>query len=57
MEPLSWVFYMLQYFETFLPSVENLWSSQQDVVLFISDDAARRVTLPTMVVIFDFNKN
>ena len=27
MEPLSGVFDMLQYFETILPLVENLWSS------------------------------
>ena len=30
MESLSWVFDMLQYFETILPLVESLWSSQQD---------------------------
>ena len=30
MEPLPRVFDMLQYFETILPSVESLSSSQQD---------------------------
>ena len=32
MEPLPRVSDMLQYFETILPSVENLWSSKQDEV-------------------------
>lgn len=56
MQPLFRVFEVLQSFETFLPSVEGLWSSQQDVVYFIGD-GARRVTSPTMVVIFDFTKD
>ena len=40
MEPLPRVFDMLQYFETILPSVENLWSSQQDEVYFMGGGAA-----------------
>ena len=34
MEPLPRVFDNLQYFETILPSVESLWSTQQDEVYF-----------------------
>ena len=34
MEPLPRVFHMLQYFETILPSVESLRSSQQDEVYY-----------------------
>ena len=37
---LPCVFYMLQYFETSLPSVESLWSSLQDEVYFMGDGAA-----------------
>ena len=32
MEPLPTVFDMLQYFGTIVPSIENLWPSQQDEV-------------------------
>ena len=39
MEPLPRVFDMLQYFETILPSVESLWSSQQDEVYFMGGGA------------------
>jgi len=39
MEPLPRVFDMLQYLEAILPSVENLWSSQQDEVYFIGGGA------------------
>ena len=39
MEPLLRVFDLLQYFETILPSVESLWSSQQDEVYFIGGGA------------------
>ena len=35
METPSWVFNMLQYFETILPSLESLWSSLQDEVYFM----------------------
>ena len=35
-----WVFYMLQYFETILLSVESLWSSLQDEVYFMGGAAA-----------------
>ena len=35
MEPLPRVFDMLQYFQTFLHSMESLWSSQQDEVCFM----------------------
>ena len=41
MGPLPRVFDMLQYFEAILPSVESLWSSQQDEVYFISGSATR----------------
>ena len=34
-------FDMLQYFETILPSVESLGSSQQDEVYFMGGGAAR----------------
>ena len=34
------VFDMLQYFETILPSVESLWSSQQDDIYFRGGGAA-----------------
>ena len=34
MEPLPRVYDNLQYFETILPSVESLWSTQQDEVYF-----------------------
>ena len=37
---LPCVFYMLQYFETILPSVESLWSSLQDEVYFIGGGGA-----------------
>ena len=39
MEPVPRVFDMLQYFETILPSVESLWSSQQDEVYFMGGGA------------------
>ena len=39
MEPLPAVFDMLQYFQTILPSVESLCSSQQDKVHFIGGGA------------------
>ena len=39
MEPLLRVFDLLQYFETILPSVESLWSSQKDEVYFIGGGA------------------
>ena len=35
-----WVFYMLQYFETSLPSMESLSSSLQDEVYFVGGGAA-----------------
>ena len=38
--PLPWVFDMLQYYETILPSVESLWSSPQDEVYFMGGGAA-----------------
>ena len=41
MEPHPRVFDMLQYFETIFPSVESLWSSQQDEVYFIGGGATR----------------
>ena len=34
------VFDMLQFFETSLPSVESIWSSQQDEVYFMDGGAA-----------------
>ena len=40
MEPLPRVFEMLQYFETILPLVESLWSSQQEEVYFLCGSAA-----------------
>ena len=40
MEPLPRVFDMLQYFGMILPSVESLWSSQQDEVYFMGGGAA-----------------
>ena len=40
MEPLPRVFDMLQYFETILPLVESLWSSEQDEVCFMGGSAA-----------------
>ena len=40
MEPLPRIFDMLQYFETILPSMESLWSSQQDEVYFMGGGAA-----------------
>ena len=40
MEALPRVFDMLQYFETILPSVESLCSSQQDEVYFMGGGAA-----------------
>ena len=53
---------MLQYFETIFPLVESLWSSLQDEVYFMGDDAAEgHVKSPTMVAILaavlDFTKN
>ena len=46
------IFDMLQYFETILPSVESLWSSQHDEVYFMgSGDAMRPMTSPKMVAI------
>ena len=39
MEP-RWVFDMLHYFETILPSVESLWSSLQNEVYFMGGGAA-----------------
>ena len=39
MQPLPSVFDMLQYLETILPSVESLWSSQQDKVYFMGSGA------------------
>ena len=38
--PPPWVFDMLQYFKTILPSVESLLSPLQDEVYFIGGDAA-----------------
>ena len=38
--PPPWVFDMLQYFETILPSVESLSSSLQDEVYFMGGGAA-----------------
>ena len=40
MEALPWVFDMLKYFETILPSMESLWSSQQDEVYFMGSGVA-----------------
>ena len=52
------VFDMLQYFETTLPSVENLSSSLQDEIYFMGGGAAGGpVTSPTMVAILDITKN
>ena len=53
---------MLQYFETIFPLGESLWSSLQDEVYFMGDDAAKgHVTSPTMVAvvaaILDFTEN
>ena len=45
-------FYMLQYFETILPSVETFWSSEQDEVCFMGGGTAG-----TMVAILDFVEN
>ena len=39
MEPLPRGFDMLQYFEAFLPSVESVWSAQQDEVYFMGSGA------------------
>ena len=39
-KPLPGVFDLLQYFETILPLVESLWSSQQYEVYFIGGGAA-----------------
>ena len=39
-ETPPWVFDMLQYFETILPSVESVWSSLQDEVYFMGGGAA-----------------
>ena len=39
MEPFPSSFDTLQYFETILPSVESLWSSQQDEVYFMDGGA------------------
>ena len=58
MELLPRVFDMLQYFETILPLVKSLWSSQQDKLYFMGGGAASLpVTSPTMVAILDFTKN
>ena len=56
------VFDMLQYFETILPSEENLWFSLQDEVYFMGGGTAGGpVTSSTMVAILgailDFFKN
>ena len=40
MEPLPITFDVLQYFETILPSVEKLWSSQQGEACFMGGGAA-----------------
>ena len=40
MEPLPRGFDMLQYFKVILPSVESLWSAQQDEVYFLGGGAA-----------------
>lgn len=40
MEPLPWVFYMLQYFENILPSVESFSSSRLDEGYFMGGVAA-----------------
>ena len=40
MEPLPITFDVLQYFETVLPSVEKLWSSQQGEACFMGGGAA-----------------
>ena len=40
MEPLPRVFDMLHFFETILPLVESLWSSQQGEVYFMGGGAA-----------------
>ena len=40
MEPLPRVFDMLKYFETIFPSMESLWSSQQDEVYFMGSGVA-----------------
>ena len=58
MEPHPGVFDILQYFETILPLVESLWSSQQDEVYFKGGGAAGgKWHQPTMVAILDFTKN
>ena len=60
--PTPRVFDMLQYFETILPSEENLWSSLQDEVYFMGGGTAGGpVTSSTMAAILgailDFFKN
>jgi len=40
MEPIPWVFDMLQYFKTIFPSVETLWFSLQDEVDYIGGGTA-----------------
>ena len=62
MEPPSWVFDMLQYFETILRSLESLWYSLQVEVYFMGGGAAGgSVTSPNMVIvlvaILDFIKS
>ena len=56
MDPLlPWVFDMLQYFETILPSVKGLWSSLQDEVYFMGGGPANMVAI--LAAILDFMKN
>ena len=62
MEPLPGVFDMLQYFETILPSVESLWSSQQEEVYFMSGGAAGGLSrhqqmVDILATILGFTKN
>ena len=38
--PPLWVFYILQYFQTILPSVKSLWSSLRDEVYLMGGGAA-----------------
>ena len=62
MEPLPGVFDMLQYFETILPLLESLWSSQQDEVYFTSGGAAGGLSrhqqmVAILATILGFTKN
>ena len=57
--PPRWIFDMLRFFETTLPSVESLWSSLQDEVYFIGSGTAGGLWRNhwNMVANLDFIKN